>query len=76
DAIKKNRQFLAKPAGMRYSFSESLIYSARTSLGDARAGIRLRTGNDSGMAPQGIEIAQNGLEDPPAPGWEGESISV
>jgi hypothetical protein len=26
--------------------------------------------------PQAIEIAQNGLEDPPAPGWEGESISV
>ena len=35
----------------------------------------LRAGNDSGMAPQAIEIAQNGLGDPPAPGrWEGESI--
>ena len=31
--------------------------------------------NDSGMAPQAIEMAQNGLGDPPARGrWEGESI--
>jgi hypothetical protein len=32
--------------------------------------------NDSGMAPQAIEITQNRLGDPPTRGcWEGESIS-
>jgi hypothetical protein len=36
--FKKNRQFLAKPAGMRYGFSESLIYSARTSHGRRASG--------------------------------------
>jgi hypothetical protein len=34
-----------------------------------------RTGNDSGVAPQAIEIAQNGLGDPSARGCrEGESL--
>jgi hypothetical protein len=36
----------------------------------------LRAGQDSGMAPQAIEISQNGLGngDPPARYWEAESI--
>jgi hypothetical protein len=33
-------------------------------MGDARAGFRVGPGNDSEMAPQPIEIAQNGLGDP------------
>jgi hypothetical protein len=45
-------------------------------MGDARPGfgIKVREGG-SEMAPQAIEIAQNGLADPAARNrWEGESI--
>jgi hypothetical protein len=73
--LRKIRQFLAKPAGIPYRFSESLIDPARTSHGRcASRTSALRTGTDSGMAPRAIEIAQNGLGDPPPRGWEGESI--
>jgi hypothetical protein len=78
---KKNRQFLAKPAGTWYCFSERPTSPARTSDGRRATGATcnwafgLRAGNGSGMAPQAIEIAQNGLGDPPARGRrEGESI--
>jgi predicted DNA-binding ribbon-helix-helix protein len=74
--IKKNRQFLAKRAATWYCFSERPISPASTFHGRrATETLALRAGNDSGMASQAIEIAQNGLGDPPARGrWEGESI--
>jgi hypothetical protein len=75
---KKNRQFLAKPARVWYCFSEIPASDAKLLMGDARAdciwvnaanriGIAPGTGkrlNDSEMAPQAVEISQNGLGDP------------
>jgi hypothetical protein len=60
---KKNRQFLVKPAGTWYCFSERSIGPAlELFMGDARPETSaLRAANDSEMAPQAIEIAQNGL---------------
>jgi hypothetical protein len=59
---KKNQYFLVDPAALRYCFSErrerigSLFMAPR----DRRSGIEA-SGRDSDMAPQAIEIAQNGL---------------
>jgi hypothetical protein len=72
--IKKNRQFLAKPTGVWYCFSEWSINRARASRGRRETGTSaLREGNDSEMAPQAIGIAQNGLGDPAAVGKENRS---
>jgi hypothetical protein len=62
---EKNRQFLAKPAKTWYCLSESPNEPA--SAFHARSATRrlaLSAGNDSEMAPQSVEIAQNGLGDP------------
>jgi hypothetical protein len=60
--IEKNRQFLAKPAGACYCFSErSASPTGAFRVRRATRALPLRTGNDSEMAPQAIEIAQNGL---------------
>jgi hypothetical protein len=61
-SIKKNRQFLAKSAGTRYLFSESRLARLTFSMADPGFGARLE------MAPQPVEIAQNGLGngEPPA----------
>jgi hypothetical protein len=59
---KKKRQFLANPAGTCYSFSErSRSLADASQMRRATRALAVRTGNDSGMAPQVIEIAQNGL---------------
>jgi len=64
--IKKNRQFLAKKAGGCYCFSERPISPAGASHRRRGTGTSaLETGNDSEMAPQAVEIAKNGLGDPP-----------
>jgi hypothetical protein len=66
---KKNRQFLAKPAGVWYCFSEMTISQVRTSRRRHATGPSAsKAGNDSGMAPQTVENAQNRLGDPPAHG--------
>jgi hypothetical protein len=51
------------------------ISRARTSHGgQAPRALALRVGKDSGMAPQAVEIAQNGLDDPRARGRLGRRI--
>jgi hypothetical protein len=71
---KKNRQFLDKPLWVVTVLPKSRQAELARLVGDAT---RLRRSNDSGMAPEAIEIAQNGLakDDPPARGrGQGESI--
>jgi hypothetical protein len=78
-SIKKNRQFLAKLAQTSYCFSESPTSWLAAPGRVARPGLRvLRIGNDSGMAPQAIGIAENGLGNGKLPArdcWERKSIS-
>jgi hypothetical protein len=67
----KNRQFLAKLVRTRYIvFQKYRQASWRFPVCGARAGLGVRTGNGSEMAPQTIEIAKNGLGngEPPAEG--------
>jgi hypothetical protein len=70
---KKNRQFLAKPAGTWYCFSESPISPQAHLTDQARPDFGVRTGIDSGMTPQAVETARIGLGDRQAPGrWQGD----
>jgi hypothetical protein len=74
---KKNRQFLDKPAGNWYCFSEKRDGPRSRFMGDARPDFGVQTqGTDSGMASEAIEIAQNGLGQRRSAGSESQRESI
>jgi hypothetical protein len=79
--VTKNQQFLDRPVGLGYDFQNNAQLGSRFSSAACDPLLRrLTAGNDSEMALQAVEIAQNGLGNgnPPArlaPGLSGGGIS-